>query len=182
MVVCVMKEDLRVVPKKNYLILGIIILVTLFVLYYFYMWIDAYNETKLNRPIMNRYMEVINYNELGNYLVENPNTIVYVSVLEDEQIRNFEKQFKSAYKKDEIDKEILYLNITDEIKDNNIKSEMKNKYRLNYTDMTNVPSIIVFDGDNIVNIYSIKDNNYDIDRLKLFLNSINFNNGDELNG
>ena len=32
-------------------------------------------------------MTVINYNELDNYLVENPNTIVYVSVLEDETMR-----------------------------------------------------------------------------------------------
>ena len=31
---------------------------------------------------------------LDNYLVENPDTIVYVSVLEDEVIRDFEKEFK----------------------------------------------------------------------------------------
>ena len=46
-------------------------------------------------------MEIIkdNYNELSDYVVENPNTIVYVSVLENEEIREFEKKFKNFINK-----------------------------------------------------------------------------------
>ena len=87
----IMKEELRKVPVKNYIILGIVITVTMLVLYYFYMWVDVYKESKINIPIMDKYMTVINYNELDNYLVENPNTILYVSVLDNEEIRTFEK-------------------------------------------------------------------------------------------
>ena len=72
------KDNLRVIPIKNYLILGIVIIVTLLLLYYFYMWIDAYNETKLNKPILDKYLEVINYNELDDYLIENQDTIIYI--------------------------------------------------------------------------------------------------------
>ena len=79
-------DKLRSVPKKNYFILGIIIIVSLLLLYYMHMWSLAYNETKLNMPILDKYLEVINYNELDNYLVEMPNTVIYVSVLEDENI------------------------------------------------------------------------------------------------
>ena len=61
------------------------------------MWVDVYKESKINIPIMDRYMSVINYNELDNYIVENPDTIVYVSVLENEKIREFEKQLKNKY-------------------------------------------------------------------------------------
>ncbi len=182
MVVCVVKEELRVVPPKNYYILGIVIVITILFLYYFYMWIDAYNETKLNRPIMDKYMEVINYNELSNQLIENPNTIVYVSILEDKQIRDFEKKFKSAYKRNEIKNEILYLNITEELKNEAVSSEMKSKYCMNYTDMTNVPVIIVFEGDSIRSIYSVKDNMYDIDKLKSFLDNIKYDYEDGLDG
>ena len=53
------------------------------------MWVDVYKESKINIPILDKYMTVINYNELDNYIVENPNTIVYVSILEDENIRKF---------------------------------------------------------------------------------------------
>ena len=86
-----MNKEKRVIPFKNYIILLVIIVVSLLLVRYFYMWFDAYNDTKLNMPILDKYMEVINYNELDNYLIENPNTIIYVSVLENSEIRDFEK-------------------------------------------------------------------------------------------
>ena len=81
------KEELRTIPTKNYIILGVVILVSILLLYYLYLWFDNYNETKLNMPILDKYMEVINYNELSDYLVENPDAIIYVSVLENSNIR-----------------------------------------------------------------------------------------------
>jgi len=163
---------LRKIPMKNYIILGVVIAVTLLILYYFYMWVDVYKESKINIPIMDKYMTVINYNELDNYLVENPNTIVYVSVLEDEEIRKFEKDFKNKYKNDEINNDILYMNITDDLKDKSVKNEMINKYSLNDLDITNVPCLLVFKNGILKSIYSIKNNNYNIDRFTIYLNNI----------
>lgn len=176
------KEELRKIPKKNYIILGIIILVSLLLVYYFYMWIDAYNETKLNKPILNKYMEVINYNELDNYLVERPNTIIYVSVLENSEIREFEKKFKSVLKSHRIDAELLYMDVTEELKDDEVKKEMASKYALNNTNITDVPVIIVFDNGELSSIYNISSNDYDIDGLKTFLEGITFTTEDEIDG
>ena len=178
-----MKNDnFRVIPKKNYIILGIVIFVTLLLLYYFYMWIDAYNETKLNRPILDKYLDVINYNELEDYLIENQDTIIYVSVLENSKIRDFEKQFKSALKKKEIDKDILYMNITDDIKDKIVFREINEKYAINSLSIANVPVIAVFEDGTLKSIYNIKNNDYDIERFKLFINNISFNSDGEVNG
>ena len=41
------KETLRKVPKKNYILLGIILLGTVCLVYYFYTWSRLYNEVKL---------------------------------------------------------------------------------------------------------------------------------------
>lgn len=177
-----MKEELRKVPFKNYIILGIVLLVSMFLLYYFYMWVDAYNESKLNKPIMDKYMEVINYNELDNYLIENPNTIIYVSVLENKEVRDFEKKFKKLFINNEIDNKILYLDITNEINDKSVKEMLKERYSINSVSILNVPSIIVFDDGNLKTIYSISEDNYDIDRIKLFINNNKFSEEDELNG
>lgn len=174
-------EKLRVIPMKNYIILGIVILVTLCLLYYFYMWFDAYNETRLNKPILNKYMEVINYNEIDNYIVENPNTIIYVSVLENEDIRNFEKKLKNSYKDNDIDEEILYLDMTEDIKNKDILQEIEYKYSLNSLSMKDVPCVIVFKNGNIDTIYSIRDNDYNIDKFERFIVSIMFDGGDGLN-
>ena len=164
-----MKEELRKVPFKNYIILGIVLLVSMLILYYFYMWVDAYNESKLNKPIMDKYMEVINYNELDNYLIENPNTIIYVSVLENKEVRDFEKKFKKLF-------------ITNEINDKSVKEMLKERYSINSVSILNVPNIIVFDDGNLKTIYSISEDNYDIDRIKLFINNNKFSEEDELNG
>lgn len=167
-------DELKKIPIKNYVILGIVIIVTLFILYYFYMWVDVYKESRVNIPIMDKYMTVINYNELDNYLVENPNTIVYVSVLENEEIRRFEKKFKNKYKNNAIEKEILYMNITDEVRNKDMRSEMVNKYSLNNLNITSVPCILVFSDGLLKSIYSVIDNDYDIDRFIVYLNNIYF--------
>ncbi len=165
-------NNLKKIPVKNYIILGVVIVVTLFLLYYFYMWVDVYKESKVNIPIMDKYMTVINYNELDNYLVENPDTIIYVSVLEDDEIRNFEKKFKNKYKDKEIFNEVLYMNITNDINNKDIKDEMVNKYSLNDLNITDVPCVLVFSDGVLKSIYSISDNNYDIDRFVIYLNNI----------
>ena len=168
-----MKSDaFREIPVKNYVILGVVIVITMLFLYYFYMWVDVYKESKINIPILDRYMMVINYNELDNYLVENPNTIVYVSVLEDENIRSFEKKVKNKYKNNEIEKDILYMNITEDIKDDNVRNEMIGKYSLNSLDITNVPCVLVFNDGMLKSVYSVKDNDYDISKFVVYLDNI----------
>ena len=174
-----MKMDgLRKIPLKNYIILGIVIFVTLLILGYFYKWVDVYKESKINIPIMDKYMEVINYNELDNYIVENPNTIIYVSVLEDENVRVFEKKLKNRYKENKIDKDVLYMNITEELKDSSVKNEMSNKYLLNSLDITDVPCVIVFKEGVLKSIYSVEDNDYDVDKFTIYLNNISLESDD----
>lgn len=166
------KDGLRNIPLKNYIILGVVILFTGLLLYYFYMWVDVYKESKINIPILDKYMTVINYNELDNYIVENPNTIVYVSVLEDEKIREFEKKLKGKYKSNELDNEILYMNITKDLKDKDIKNDMISRYSLNNLNITDVPCVLVFNDGLLKSIYSVSDNDYDIDRFVIYLNNI----------
>ena len=169
-----MKEELRKVPFKNYVFLGIILIVSGLLLYYFYLWVDAYNESKLNKPIMNKYMEVINYNELNTYLIENPNTIMYVSVLENKEVRDFEKEFKKLFRKKKVKKDILYLDITENIKDEKIKNELKEKYAVNSVSILDVPVIVVIDNGVVKSIYNINENNYNINEIKNYINDIKF--------
>lgn len=153
-------------------------IVTMMLLYYFYMWVDVYKESKINIPIMDKYMRVINYNEFSDYLIENPDTIVYVSVLENEKIREFEKAFKNKYRENEIENEILYMNVTNDIKDKRVKNEMVLKYFVNSLNMTDVPCILVFSDGVLSSIYSVSDNDYDINRFIMYLNNIELERDD----
>lgn len=175
-----MKEELRKIPKKNYVILGVVILVSLLIVYYLYMWFTAYKSTKEEEVILDKYMTVINYNELDDYLVENPDAIIYVGILNDEDITKFEKKFKNSIKNNKINKEVLYLNITDELNSGKKISEMKDKYTVNYANITDVPNIMVFEDGKIKTIYSIRDNGYDVQKVEKFINDIKLVNGGEI--
>lgn len=164
------KEKIREVPLKNYLILGIILLITGLLLFYLYSWFDKYEESKLNRPILNKYMTVINVNELDNYLVENPNANIYVSILNDERIREFEKSVKKSYRDDLIDSSILYLDVTNISKNDRIY--MTEKYYLNNYNILDVPCVASFSNSKISSIYSVSDNGYDIDNFIRYVNGL----------
>ena len=154
------KNNGREIPLKNYIILGLVVLLTLGLVYYFYLWYITYEESKLNETIMDRYLEVINYNELNDYIVENRNAMIYTSILEDNDIRKFEIKFKNIVVKNALKDKILYMDMTDIFKDKIKYTELRNSYQVNNYNITNVPCILVFKDAKLVDIYSIKDNDY----------------------
>ena len=176
-----MKEELRVIPKKNYFILVVVLLLTVLAVYYFYMWNKAYNESKINEPVLDKYMTVINYNELEDYLIENPDTIIYTSILEDKDIRSFENRFKNYIRNDKLDHDVLYMDITSEIKSNNKKTDMMKKYSVEYANILDIPNVMVFENGKLKMIYNIQDNDYDVKKTVEFINSIKINEGDNIN-
>lgn len=159
------KNNGREIPLKNYIILGLVVLLTLGLVYYFYLWYITYEESKLNETIMDRYLEVINYNELNDYIVENRNAMIYTSVLEDNNIRKFEIKFKNIVVKNALKDKILYMDMTDIFKDKIKYTELRNSYQINNYNITNVPCILLFKDAKLVDIYSIKDNNYNTDNV-----------------
>ena len=146
------KNNGREIPLKNYIILGLVVLLTLGLVYYFYLWYITYEESKLNETIMDRYLEVINYNELNDYIVENRNAMIYTSVLEDNNIRKFEIKFKNIVVKNALKDKILYMDMTDILKDKIKYTELRNSYQINNYNITNVPCILVFKDAKLVDI------------------------------
>ena len=157
------KEKLRTIPKKNYIYLSLIIIATLLILLYSYLWYNKYNESKLSIGIMNNYLSVINYNELDDYIIENKNAIIYVSVLGNEEINKFEKKFKNTIIDNNLKNSILYLNITNE----NIYS-ITNELKID----NNLPYIVVYTNGEITDTYSIAKNKYDSKKALKYLNRI----------
>ena len=162
-------EKERNIPLKNYILLAVVLIITIILVIYFYMWYETYEETKLTTPIMDEYMQVVNYNELNNYLVENKNSVIYSSVLSNKEIRNFEMKFKKLIIDNSLKGDILYLNLTSEIKDKKISKELGEKYKINDKNITNTPSLMIFREGKLVSIYNIKDNNYNLNKIETYL-------------
>ena len=160
-----MKKE-KEIPLKNYILLSIVLILTIVVVIYFFLWKNTYEKSKLQTPILDDYLLVINYNELNNYLVENKDAIIYVSKLNDENIRLFENKFKNIINKNNLNNKILYLDLTEELKENNIVKEINKKYG---KEMTEVPTIVIIKDGKISSSYNIKENKYNIKLLEKYL-------------
>ena len=156
-------DNLREVPLKNYLYLLLILIVSTLFLIYIYAWYETYNESKLYTGIMNNYLTVINYNELDNYIIENKDAIIYVSVLGNEDINKFEEKFKNNISENNLKNTILYLNLTSE----DIERATK-ELQID----ANFPYLVVYTNGQITDTYSIKENNYSTKKIIKYLNRI----------
>ena len=156
-------DNLREVPLKNYLYLLLILIVSTLFLIYIYAWYKTYNESKLYTGIMNNYLTVINYNELDNYIIENKDAIIYVSVLGNEDINKFEEKFKNNISENNLKNTILYLNLTSE----DIERATK-ELQID----ANFPYLVVYTNGQITDTYSIKENNYSTKKIIKYLNRI----------
>lgn len=159
-------KNKKEIPLKNYIILSIVLILTIIVVIYLFMWQSTYEKNKLQVPILDKYLMVINANELDNYLIENKNAIIYTSKLNNEEVRLFENKFKNIIEKDNLNSSILYMDLTEELNDKNKINELNKKYG---TEITNVPSILIFNDSKIIDSYNIEEGNYNIKALEKFL-------------
>ncbi len=157
------KENVRDIPTKNYIYLFLILLGSILFLIYIYTWYETYHDNKLNTSIMNEYLAVINYNELDNYISENQDAIIYVSILGDEKINRFEKSFKNTIVDNNLRNSILYLDLTNE---DQILATEKLKIDKNF------PYLVVYTSGTITDTYSIVENNYNNKKIIKYLNRI----------
>ena len=115
------------------------------------------------------YLSIINYNELNDYLTENKNATIYLSKLNDNDIRSFEKEFKLIIQDNALKNKILYLDLTNELDQNN-EITITNNYSINEN---NLPMIVIIENSQVKKTYNIKENNYDENKLETFLDQNN---------
>ena len=157
------KEKERKIPPKNYLYLLLIIIITLLIALYLLKWYRTYNESKLYTGILNEYIQVINYNELNDYIIENKDAVIYVSILGNEEIKKFEKKFKNTIVDNNLRENLLYLDITDED-----QNKVKEKLQID----NNLPYLVVYTNGKITDTYSISEHKYNTKKIVKYLNRI----------
>jgi len=158
-----MKEE-KNIPFKNYVILAVMLLLSIVGVIYFYMWYSEFENSKINTPVMDKYLSLINYNELDDYLIENKNFIVYISELNDEKTRMFEKKFKNIIDDYSFNDIMLYLNLTEEKKNNSLYNDIKMKYKFE-----SLPCLVIFKDGDVYDVYNIAYNDYDIELFVSYL-------------
>ena len=152
-------KDSRKIPLKNYIYLLLIIITSIAILYYLYLWFVEYNNEQRKNSIMNEVMQVINVNELDTYLIENKNAVIYISRTNDKDIRKYEKKLKKLIEKENITNKILYMDVTNQV------SESK-KYEVN-NQQVKIPAFLIYENSELIKVYEI-DDKFDINDTKNF--------------
>ena len=152
------------IPKKNYFILGIILIISCTLVYYINAWCSLYQYEKRGNSPITTYMEIINYNEVENYIAENSDAIIYVSKSNNLKIRKFEEDNEKLFKKLELNYNILYMDAKD------VNKDLKIKYNVN-----EYPTILFFKNKRLVNKYVLELDNINYNDIK---NIIDYSNGE----
>ena len=136
---------MREIPKKNYIIMLIIavsvVLLTL-------ISCDIYNTKYRKTSILTSYLSEIKMKDLDTYLMEKPNSIIYIS---NKSATNTEQELKLKDK-------LIELNITDYIVYLNIdKTNIKkfNKKFKSNIKIDELPIIVIIEDNKITKEYSI---------------------------
>lgn len=158
------------IPKKNYFILGIILIISCILVYYINTWYSLYQYEKRGSSPITTYMEIINYNEVENYIAENSDAIIYVSKSNNLKIRKFEEDNEKLFKKLELNYNILYMEYMD-AKD--VNKDLKIKYNVN-----EYPTILFFKNKRLVNKYVLELDNINYSDMKSIIDYSNGENND----
>jgi hypothetical protein len=124
---------------------------------------------KLEVPVIRGAVPEIAVDNLANYVVENQSFFLYIGTTIDPNSREIEKDLIDYFKKRDISKNMVYLNLSDTNSEEFFKDFNKNYVKIDNIKVDNYPAFIIFkDGvvlDKVQKEGNIKLGVGDIDRL-----------------
>lgn len=171
-----MTNNVKKIPLKNYILVIIISIFTILILGYFVFWYKSNEKFYMENSVMSGYLSEINeesaIENLSNYVLDNPDTFLYVSFGNDSTVKDFELKFKDFIKTENIRSNFIYLDlnlINDKkfiinIKNSFFSEELKN----NEISLEKQSNIFVFKNGKIIDVlYTSKQtiNLFDVNRF-----------------
>ena len=154
------KEELRKIPIKNYFIVAIIFALSIGLVFFFRNWYNSYQDYEKTIPLLQGVISEIRYNEIDNFIIDNPSAIIYIGVADDDDCRNLETKFKKVIERRHLKNKIIYFNIT-EVEDRDLLlQEFNGKYG-NGNDIYTYPAIVLIEDGRVID-YRSKNANRDL--------------------
>ena len=128
------------IPVKNYIKLGIIVLLTLISCLIIYIIYNNNKKYEGDVPLLRNKVSEIEYDDVDDYINDNNTVLLYFGVVHDDNSEKIEEGLIKSIDKDNI--EFVYVNIT------NLKTKTKyfenfnNKYGTSIKKITNYPAFV----------------------------------------
>ncbi len=160
-----MKKENTKKPLKNYILLLSAFVITIFSAWYiFNMYTDYIFEKD---HTLSNYISEISYDELSNYVIDNPNTIVYLSSRDNINHVDFEKSFIDYIKENNLKSSIVYFD-TKKIAINDLITIKATYFKENLSEVNldTFPNLIIFENGKIVDLLYKNHEQIDLDHVK----------------
>lgn len=169
-----MKKNNKKISVSNYVIVVAIMLVSMFSVILLRNLYLSREDNKLSVPVLRDVLtHEITSSEVDNYINENPDVIMYISVSKDKECRNFEKSIIDYININKLNNEIVYVNLNQKEVDG-----FFDKFNKNYNNnekLEDYPLFVYIKDGKIENILDGKISENDI---TLFLDGVGLDNND----
>ncbi|MEG1150172.1 MAG: DUF6568 family protein [Bacilli bacterium] len=147
-----LKKDEKLVTKKNYLIIGIVVLFVVLFGIYVYSWYNVKQEEKLSESYLIKNdsvsLKIKNLDEVNQILSEPPTEyFILISYTNNKDTYNLEKGLKPIIDKYALGDRFYYLNVTDIMKEDNYLVRINNAFK---TDVIKRVPIILYYKDGVL--------------------------------
>ena len=159
------------IGKKQIILLIVLFIIGIGLTLYFCKWYQVIDQNKKSVPIIRGTLSEITDQELDDYLLENPTSMIYLCTSDSQQCRNYEKDVREYFIKSGLSESIIYVNLTNVDQTKFVKKfNKKHQYKVKLS--TNYPAIIYFsDGEIKDMIQGKKGNTLTLNRTKDFFKS-----------
>ena len=145
------KQELKKIPVKNYIILGVIFIIGITIIGYSCNWYKIYDEYQRETPVIRGTLSEITAEEIDHYVLDNPTTIFYMCTSQDFSCRNYEKDLKKLIESEELQNNIIYVNLSN-VDINSFVDNFNNNYNYKKKLTTNYPALVIFEDGKITGI------------------------------
>ncbi len=162
-------EEKKIIPVKNYIILGIMFFIVVILVLYLCNLYHVYDEHQREIPIIRDTLSEIQSDELEHYIMENPTTVIYMCTAENQSCRDFERNFEKLIKKNNLQDSIIYLNLSGVDQDEFVKN-FNIHYSSKVTLTKNYPALVAFEDGKVRSILQEgKNEHLDISETEHFI-------------
>lgn len=170
---------MKEIPKKNYIILAVILIFSTLFVFYLRGWYNTSKEYYSKNSEIKDVVREINQQDIDNYILESPKFILYTSSGQDSNIKQFENGFKKLIKKTGVQEDILYLNL-DNVDKNEFNDYLQSKLSTNEKTSSQISeessaTVYVFDNGKIKDVLT-NVNNYSAKQIETFFKKWGFRN------
>ena len=168
---------MKKIPRNNYVIAAIISILTFVIVGYFAFWYTETKEYSDDDAVMTGYLLEIGeeslIDNLSNYLLDNPNTVLYMTHDSNIVVKNFEEQFKQFINDNNIKQSFIYIDLN-KVEDKKFISEFKNNFFAEGLKNKNVevekqPNLFIFKEGKIQSILYYTKQSINMSDVKIFL-------------